>query len=364
MKACREMITESQAPGPPKLRVEGLGKSYGESVALRPTNLSVGAGEFLTLLGPSGSGKTTLLQMICGLTMPTTGRVVVDGVDQTRTPVHKRDVGVVFQHYGLFPHLTVAENVAFPLEMRDIERGVRVERVARALEMVQLESLGNRYPRELSGGQQQRVALARCFVYRPSIILMDEPLGALDRKLREHMQLEIKRLHRETGATIIYVTHDQEEALALSDRICVMNHAEIEQIGTPQLIYNRPRTAFVAQFIGISNIFRGTVTSDGNGRACLATPHGRLKADGLDRPAGAPASLVVRSEYLELGDHLDNAIRGKVTETIFAGSEVRLVVALAEGESAIARLRPEEVIPSLGDTVTVGWRIADGVALP
>lgn len=349
---------------PPKLRVEGLSKNYGGSLALRQTDLSVPSGEFLTLLGPSGSGKTTLLQMICGLTEPTTGRVFLNGVDHTHTPVHRRDLGLVFQHYGLFPHLTVAENVAFPLKMRGLAPAELVGRVEAALAMVQLESFRARFPRELSGGQQQRVALARCFIYQPSVILMDEPLGALDKKLREHMQLEIKRLHRETGATVVYVTHDQEEALALSDRICLMNHAEVEQLGTPQELYARPRTAFAAEFIGISNIFRGEVANGANGSAFLATRQGSLRIDGLGGPTSGPAALVVRPEQIEVDGAYENRITGTVTEMIFAGSETRMLVGLAGGERAIVRLRHGGLVPSLGETVALGWRTANAVVVP
>ena len=348
----------------PKLRIEGLGKSYGTVVALKPTDLVVPTGEFLTLLGPSGSGKTTLLQMICGLTEPTTGRVHIDGADQTRTPTHKRDLGLVFQHYGLFPHLTVAENVAFPLQMRGLSAADLKRRVAAALDMVQLGALGARFPRDLSGGQQQRVALARCFIYRPSVILMDEPLGALDKKLRDQMQLEIKRLHRETGVTIVYVTHDQEEALALSDRICLMNHAEVEQLGTPQEIYARPRTAFAADFIGLSNIFRGEVARALDGSVRLSTAHGALAIDGLIGQAGSSAALVVRPEHMELGAGGDNQIAGTVAEIIFAGSESRMLVGLAGGERAIVRLRPDRHVPDIGARVALGWRTADAVLVP
>src|SRR3984957_9102138 len=253
-------IDLDQTLAPPKLRAHQLCKQYGSVTALMPIDLTVATGELLTVLGPSGSGKTTLLQIISGRVEPSGGHIFIDGVDHTHTPVHRRDIGMVFQSYALFPHLTVAENVGFPLRMRRQPGAVIRRTVNAALEMVQLGHLAERMPRALSGGQQQRVALARCFVYQPSIILMDEPLGALNKKLREQMQIEIKRLHRDTGATIIYVTHDQEEALALSDRICLMNHARIEQIGTPLDIYERPRTEFAADFIGISNFFRGRLT--------------------------------------------------------------------------------------------------------
>ncbi len=350
------------ALGTPKLRVEGLAKTYGAIPALKPTDLSVPAGEFLTLLGPSGSGKTTLLQMICGLTPPSAGRVLLDGRDETRTPVHRRDIGLVFQHYALFPHLTVRENIAFPLRMRRLPAAEAARKVEAALEMVQLGHLGGRFPRELSGGQQQRVALARCFVYQPSVILMDEPLGALDKKLREHMQFEIKRLHRETGATVIYVTHDQEEALALSDRICLMNHAEIEQLGTPEEIYARPRTAFAADFIGISNIFRGEVRAAPDG-GVLVSPLGTFRLPRGAHPNG-PGGLVVRPEQLCVGEGGDNRVCGHLSETVYAGSETRLQVALADGASAIVRLRPGHPVPQVGAPICLTWAADSAVLVP
>jgi putative spermidine/putrescine transport system ATP-binding protein len=226
--------------------------------------------------------------------------------------------------------------------------------------MVQLDRLGGRFPRELSGGQQQRVALARCFVYQPAIILMDEPLGALDRQLREHMQIEIKRLHRDTGATIIYVTHDQEEALALSDRICVMNHARIEQVGTPQEIYRFPRTAFTAGFIGTSTLLRGTVAAGG-----LETPlgHFTLPPGAAPRPVGAAAALVVRPEHLRLGEGA-NSIRGVVAETVYAGAETRLLLALADETTAVLRLPTGAEAPPIGAAVGAHWDSTDAVLVP
>ncbi|WP_377810457.1 ABC transporter ATP-binding protein [Azospirillum sp. A29] len=355
------------APPACKLLVDGLTKSYGSVVALQPTRLEVPAGEFLTLLGPSGSGKTTLLQMICGLVEPNGGRILIDGRDETRTPVHKRDIGLVFQHYALFPHLTVAENIGFPLRMRGIPGADVDRRVRDALEMVHLGHLGDRFPKELSGGQQQRVALARCFVYQPSVILMDEPLGALDKKLREHMQYEIKRLHRETGATIIYVTHDQEEALAMSDRICLMNHARIEQIGTPHDIYARPKTAFAADFIGVSNIFRGRLQRDEGGAPILVTGGGRFRlSPATAAAAGAAAgqgeaSLIVRPEQLDLDGEGDNEVSGQVVDTVFAGSETRVLVALGDQSTVTVRLRRGMSPPPLGNRVAVRWRSDAGV---
>jgi putative spermidine/putrescine transport system ATP-binding protein len=340
--------------GKTKLRAERLSKRYGSVTALEPTDLTVAAGELLTVLGPSGSGKTTLLQIVAGLTEPTTGRLFIDGVDTTATPVHQRDIGMVFQSYALFPHLTVEENIAFPLRMRHRpDKEVR-KRVTEALEMVQMGHLSQRMPRALSGGQQQRVALARCFVYKPSVILMDEPLGALDKKLREHMQIEIKQLHRETGATILYVTHDQEEALALSDRICLMNQARIEQIGTPREIYEHPATTFAADFIGLSTIFRGTLGPDGlhTQDGCFALPE--------DAPTGTgEAALVVRPEHIRLAPGTDCRVSGRVTEAVYAGAETRLIVTLESGTEVTLRLPAPARVFEIGSAVDVGWNLAN-----
>ena len=341
---------EPTVQAPPKLAAHGLSKHYGAVVALHPTDLSIRDGELVTVLGPSGSGKTTLLQVICGLTEPTSGRLFVDGEDQTHTPAHRRRMGVVFQNYALFPHLTVTENIAFPLDVRKITGAALQRRVAEALEMVGLGEFRARFPRELSGGQQQRVALARCFVYEPRVILMDEPLGALDRKLREAMQIEIKRLHRQTGATIIFVTHDQEEALALSDRICLMNCARVEQIGTPQEIYEQPESLFAADFIGISNVLRGKV--DAGGRV-LETLDGPVALP-RHATAGQLAALVVRPEYTHISDE-PGALRGTVVETVYAGAETRLLVALGSGTVLTVRRSPALRPYSLGDSVGVIW---------
>jgi len=261
MQTAQPLPSDAPAQRPVKVRIDGISKHYGPVEALQPTTLEILAGEFVTVLGPSGSGKTTLLQIISGLTEPTSGRLFIDGADQTHVPVHRREIGVVFQNYALFPHLTVAENVTFPLQMRRMAAAVRRAKLEAALEMVGLSELRDRFPRELSGGQQQRVALARCFVYAPSLILMDEPLGALDRKLRETMQIEIKRLHRETGATIVFVTHDQEEALELADRVAILNLGQIQQVGTPDQVHDHPANAFVCGFVGEANRFEGKVES-------------------------------------------------------------------------------------------------------
>jgi putative spermidine/putrescine transport system ATP-binding protein len=334
-----------------KLHAQGLSKAYGASMALQPLELKVYSGELLALLGPSGSGKTTLLQVICGLIEPTGGRLVIDGRDETDKPVNKRDIGVVFQNYALFPHLTVRENVAFPLQMRKIAAADLRQKLEATLAMVGLSDFGNRLPRELSGGQQQRVALARCLVYQPSLILMDESLSALDRKLRENMQIEIKRLHRETGATIIFVTHDQEEALALADRICLMNEGRIEQLGTPEDLYEQPRSAFVADFIGISNVMRGSVqpgmirTDDGN----LPLP------DGCEALTGQDGALIVRPEKMLLCAADEAFVSGRVEETIYAGSETKLLVRLPSGTRITVRRQAGLPGVAIGEQVAIRW---------
>ena len=336
-----------------KLVAEGISKRYGTVEVLHPTDLTIAAGELLTVLGPSGSGKTTLLQIICGLVEPTSGRLLIDGRDQTHTPAHRRDMGVVFQNYALFPHLTVAENVAFPLQMRHLAAHALKAKVAGVLDMVGLGAFSSRFPRELSGGQQQRVALARCLVYQPALILMDEPLGALDRKLRETMQIEIKRLHRETGATIVFVTHDQDEALALSDCICLMNGGHIEQIGTPQDIYERPLNAFVADFIGISNVLRGKVGATGD---CLITADGELIIPtGARATTGHSCALVIRPEHLSVAPPGSDGLAGTVVETVYAGAETRLLVALASGTVLTVRHTGAQRSPDVGEAVVVSW---------
>ncbi len=353
--------TKAQAAGTAKLVTRGVAKSYGPVAALQPTDLHVGAGELMTVLGPSGSGKTTLLQIIAGLVEPTAGRILIDGNDHTHTPVHRRDIGVVFQSYALFPHLTVAENIGFPLRMRGLPAAELARRVRAALAMVQLGHLADRPPRALSGGQQQRVALARCFVYQPSIILMDEPLGALDRKLREHMQVEIKHLHRESGATILYVTHDQEEALAISDRICLMNQARVEQIGSPRQIYEAPASIFAAEFIGISNVLRGRV-----GSRTLRTPDGEFALPAVPGglTSGAPAALVVRPENVQLADSGHGALAGEVVEHVYAGSETRLLLRLASRTVFILRLPAGVPAPAIGAAVGVRWPDGAAVCVP
>jgi putative spermidine/putrescine transport system ATP-binding protein len=281
------------------LSLAGITKSYdGHHKALDSIDLQVRRGEFISLLGPSGSGKTTLLMLVAGFESPSAGDIVLNGESIDRLPPHARNIGVVFQNYALFPHMTVAENLHFPLRMRGVSKAQSRPKVARALETVGLAGLADRYPSQLSGGQQQRVALARTLVYEPDLVLLDEPLGALDKNLREQMQVEFKRIHRELGVTMVYVTHDQTEAMTMSDRIVVMSTGRIEQIGTPSEVYFRPKTQFVASFVGDSNILQGAVaTADG----VIAVPgFGPVASARRDLRVGQQVSLLMRPEIFKL----------------------------------------------------------------
>jgi putative spermidine/putrescine transport system ATP-binding protein len=353
-----------------KLEIRKLRKTYGPVVALAEADLEMREGEFLTLLGPSGSGKTTLLLMVAGLIQPDRGEVWIDGRLATYLPSFKRDIGMVFQSYALFPHLTVFENVAFPLRMRRVPEATIAREVQRVLEVVRLPGVGDRLPRALSGGQQQRVALARCIVYRPSIVLMDEPLGALDKKLRDQMQLEIKHLHTQLGITILYVTHDQEEAMIMSDRICLMNEGRIEQVGPPADLYFRPRTVFAADFLGESNLLDATVAGVEGDVAMLQAGAGatfRAPAAPALGP-GAPVKLMVRPERLALlapGEDAANVLDGTLREVILVGGVTKYYVTLADGRAVCAtRLTagPPGVASAEGK-VRVGWAIDSGVLL-
>src|SRR5499433_3593764 len=278
-------------------------KSYdGETLVVKDLNLSIRAGEFLTLLGPSGSGKTTTLMMLAGFEVPTNGRIDLDGRPIDNVPPHKRNIGMVFQNYALFPHMTVAENLAFPLEVRRISKAEIEAKIKRALDMVKLSGFARRRPGQLSGGQQQRVALARALVFEPKLVLMDEPLGALDKQLREHMQLELKHIHRNLGVTVVYVTHDQSEALTMSDRIAVFNDGEIQQLATPDDLYEKPQNSFVAQFIGENNRLSGVVT-EMNGSHCRVKigEAGEIKALPVSiSNVGAKTTLSLRPERVRI----------------------------------------------------------------
>ncbi|AEI80740.1 spermidine/putrescine ABC transport system ATP-binding protein PotA [Cupriavidus necator N-1] len=356
-----------------KLKISGLTKRYGDFVALAPTDLEVAEGEFLTLLGPSGSGKTTLLSLIAGLAVPDGGQLLINGKDVTYGAPYERDIGMVFQNYALFPHMTIAENIAFPLKMRRVDAATARRQALEALEMVRLPHVAARFPKELSGGQQQRIALARCLVYKPSIILMDEPLGALDKKLRDHMQLEIKRIHRELGTTIVYVTHDQEEAMTMSDRICLMNGGKIEQLGTPSDLYFRPRTLFVADFLGESNLFEGTVTEVRGDHVEVALAQGGAVAHAVTNApvaAGGKVRIMVRPQNIAMANGVTaaNAVSGKVLDSMITGSLTKLYVESdAAGQAPVVLSYPTSMGASrhaVGQQVTLTWQRSDAVAVP
>ena len=348
------------------VRLAGLRKDFAGAVAVDDLSLDVKAGEFLTLLGPSGSGKSTTLLMIAGFVVPTRGEVFVGDAAITRRPPHERDIGIVFQNYALFPHLTVFDNVAFPLRMRK-QSAVRIaERVGWALDLIRLGGLGNRYPHQLSGGQQQRVALARALVFEPSLLLMDEPLGALDRRLRETMQGELKRLQRSLGLTVICVTHDQEEALTLSDRIAVMNHGRIEHLGTPEELYERPQTPFVAEFLGESNALAASMVRVEGAHALVRTALGLEITVSATAAAGAgEVRLAIRPEridFLGAAESRDNEVEAVIDEAIYLGDAVRYRLRTPSGEHLTLKVRCPVggSGPGTGDAVRVGWA-ADAV---
>jgi putative spermidine/putrescine transport system ATP-binding protein len=329
------------------LRVEGLVKRFGEVMALDGVSLDIASGELLTILGPSGSGKTTLLKLVAGFEAPDAGSVEVDGIDITAMPPAKRDIGMVFQNYALFPHLTVARNVAFPLEMRNLPRADIGRRVGEALSLVELAGFEQRLPRQLSGGQQQRVALARAIVFNPRLLLLDEPFGALDRKLRETMQLEVRRLQRRLGLTTIFITHDQEEALVLSDRIAVMNRGAIQQVASTTEIYERPANDFVADFVGESNIFHGTVTEVGS----VTLETGRRLLIRNDAPVGRRVGVLMRPERFGRGA---NSFNGEVREAVYLGASVKLRLACDDGLELVVRQPVAGPLPAAGSRLSTG----------
>jgi putative spermidine/putrescine transport system ATP-binding protein len=357
----------------PALLLRGLVKRYGDAPAVDGVDLEVRRGEFITLLGPSGSGKTTTLRMIAGFTVQTAGTIEIEGADMSRVPPYRRDVGMIFQNYALFPHMTAAENVAFPLEMRRVPRSEIKRRVADALALVKLAGFDERYPRQLSGGQQQRVAFARAVVFGPRLLLMDEPLGALDRKLREALQLEVMHFSRQLGATVLYVTHDQEEALVMSDRIAIFNNGKIEQLGRGEDLYDRPVSLFVADFIGESTILRGRFEHDGDGGwLTRAGWHWRVGPSATSRASldgGSAGALVVRPERMRIvgADNEPapgaNAVEAAVTDVLYLGSIRKYELALPDGQPAVVRQQVGggERQWRSGDLVRLTWAVDDGV---
>jgi spermidine/putrescine ABC transporter ATP-binding subunit len=359
------------ARGPGKgaeVRLEGLLKTYGRVRAVDGVTLTVSGGEFVTLLGPSGSGKTTTLMMVAGFVEPDAGEVFLGGARVTDTPAHRRGLGMVFQHYALFPHMTVFDNIAYPLRMRRVPRAEIRDRVRAALDLVRLPDVGGRYPRQLSGGQQQRIALARALVYQPQVLLMDEPLGALDKKLREEMQVELRTLQQGLGLTALYVTHDQEEAMALSDRVVVMRDGRIEQAGAPDDLYERPRTRFVADFIGASNRLDGEVRREGDAWVFVTAEGARLPvARPPDAAAAGPVQLVLRPERIRWADDgtAEVSASGTVVAVTYLGERIRYLVRL-DGGPTLAVTHPNLPAgrrPAAGAAVRLGWDRADATLL-
>lgn len=352
-----------------KLKIEGVRKSYGPVVALEDTSLEMREGEFLTLLGPSGSGKSTLLMAIAGLNNPDGGEIWIDGKLATYLPPFQRDIGMVFQNYALFPHMTIFDNIAFPLRMRGVDAATIKRKVADVLEKVQLGHVADRTPRELSGGQQQRIALARCFVYEPSIILMDEPLGALDKKLRDALQLEIKHLHEELGITVLYVTHDQEEAMVMSDRICLMNNARIEQIGTPHELYHTPKTVFAADFLGESNFLDVTLVDTQGEHVRGKTQNDAVltTVSSMKASPGTRAKVMIRPECIDVlseGQTADNVLDGTVRDVIVAGGVTKSFVDVSgDAPLKVTHLTGRLGGLSRGQKVRLGWSAGQAVLL-
>jgi len=349
--------------------LDRLDKRYGEVVAVSNLSLTIEPGEFITFLGPSGSDKTTTLMMIAGFEFPTAGEIYIDAQPIVSTPPYRRNIGMVFQNYALFPHMTVAENVGFPLKQRGVDKRVIATRIAQVLEIVQLSGHQARYPRQLSGGQQQRIALARAIIFNPRVLLMDEPLSALDKQLREGLQLEIKRLHEQLGITFIYVTHDQRESLVMSDRIAVMNKGQIEQVGSPADLYDRPVNRFVASFVGESNFLEGTVIGNEGGRIVVSVGASTVKALG-HRPAriGAPVACMVRPEKIQCSDGRGasqetgmNTLPAVVRDVTFVGETHRYLLEAECGAFIVLKQQHRFNVRShaLAEPVTIKWHVED-----
>jgi spermidine/putrescine transport system ATP-binding protein len=344
------------------VHLQGVSKAFGDLMAVREMDLEIGEGRFFTMLGPSGCGKTTTLRMIAGFEEPTTGSIKIDGADVAGLPPHKRPTNTVFQSYALFPHLSVRENVAFGLERKKVSKAEIKRRVETELERVGLAGEVNRRPSQLSGGMQQRVALARALVNLPKVLLLDEPLGALDLKLRKGLQIELKRIQRDVGITFVYVTHDQEEALTMSDRIAVMNHGRIEQCAGPEDVYERPATTFVAGFIGVSNLMPGSVTSANGATARVKLDAGpEIEAPATGLATGERCHAVVRPEKLEIdGSGEGPAVEGMVEASVYLGTSTQIVVGLP-GDVRMTVLVPnaDEAerarLPGGGARVRLSW---------
>ena len=341
------------------VKFSGVQKTYdGSTLVVRDLNLEIQSGEFLSLLGPSGSGKTTTLMMLAGFESPTSGEIFLKGKPITKTPPHKRNFGMVFQNYALFPHMTIADNVAYPLTVRKLGKSEREAKVMRALEMVQMDNLSARYPGQLSGGQQQRIALARALVFDPQLVLMDEPLGALDKQLREHMQLELKELHRKLGLTFVYVTHDQSEALTMSDRVAVFNDGAIQQIDEVTQLYETPANRFVAGFVGDNTVFKGKVSGVDGAQCTVQLPCGSsLRGINVNAATtGQNVQACIRPERIcpqPNGDQMvPNGLRATVNDVIYLGDHLRLRCVVASQVNATVKIAlSSQTMPQPGDAI-------------
>jgi len=347
-------------------------KSYdGETLVVKNLNLDIPKGEFLTMLGPSGSGKTTTLMMLAGFEPATHGEIYLKGQPINNTPPHRRGIGMVFQNYALFPHMTINENLAFPLQVRGVGKAETEERVKKILKMVELPNMGNRRPGQLSGGQQQRIAVARALVFEPDLVLMDEPLGALDKQLREQMQYEIKHIHDRLGVTVVYVTHDQSEALTMSNRIAVFNDGVVQQLSTPDELYERPQNSFVAQFIGENNKLKGTVAEIGSDKvATVRLESGDIvKALAVNVKAKGDRTLLsVRPERVEINPSktsADTTLKGRIAELIYLGDHIRARLDVAGHSDFVVKVpnRAGHEHIAEGKEVSVGWKTSDCRAL-
>ena len=339
------------------LELKDIKKKFDGVGVLEGINLSIERGEFITFLGSSGCGKTTTLRIIAGLETPDSGRVILEGRDVTDLPPHKRDVNTVFQNYAMFPHMTVGENVGYGLKIRKVPKDQIRKKVKEMLELVQLSGYEKRKPGELSGGQKQRVAIARALANNPKILLLDEPLGALDLQLRRAMQLELKRLQKKLGVTFIYITHDQEEAINMSDRIVVMNNGVFEQIGTPDEIYNRPRTSYVATFVGNANILSGTVDRVVEDKILIEACGGKVLVDrrGETVEPGESVTMAVRSENIQIDDDCGCGLEATVAEKSFAGGLLRMVLQLPDGRQIVASRYGIDANVAVGQKICYRW---------
>ena len=370
----REKYSDSNSNGSNKdayVRFVEVQKSYdGEELVIKNLNLEIDRGEFLTMLGPSGSGKTTCLMMLAGFEPATHGEIFLGERPINAVPPHKRGIGMVFQNYALFPHMTVSENLAFPLKVRRMNKVQISERVVKALDMVQLGNFGDRRPAQLSGGQQQRVAVARALVFDPGLVLMDEPLGALDKQLREQMQYEIKHIHDRLGVTVVYVTHDQAEALTMSNRICVFNDGVVQQLASPEDLYERPDNAFVAQFIGENNTLMGFVMSV-SGETCTVQLGNREEVQALNVNVGGigkQTTLSLRPERVEVNPEsgkYPNEFQGRIEELIYLGDHIRTRASVCGRDDFIVKIpnATRHAVLQKGDMVNLGWFIEDCRAL-